>query len=299
MCRRERVVQFDRRKQTVTDADGVWERFGVGPASVPDWLALVGDSADGFPGLKGWGPRSASGACATTSILRPFPTTSAPGTTRVRRDVRGAQTLGGHAIHPTGSRHVVSRHCDAAHRPVVAGCGGGVGVARARRASSRPCVATCATSRSSNRAIGRWRARRAETRWIAPVDRATIRGIFEGRSPWRVSIATSSSGEAGRRRDGQRPARRADVAVSGGRIVAVGEGLGWPATRRLGPGGGARVHRHPHPLRRPGLLGPVAHPVVVPRRDDGGRRQLRVLHRPHPPGRRRRCWPARCSTSRT
>ena len=42
------------------DEDGVWEKFGVAPRSIPDWLALVGDSADGFPGLAGWGKRSAS-----------------------------------------------------------------------------------------------------------------------------------------------------------------------------------------------------------------------------------------------
>ena len=45
-----RVVQLDRRKNQVTDEDGVWTKFGVAPTSIPDWLALVGDSADGFPG---------------------------------------------------------------------------------------------------------------------------------------------------------------------------------------------------------------------------------------------------------
>ena len=54
------MVQLDRRKGTVCDEDGVWDKFGVAPRSIPDWLALVGDSADGFPGLAGWGKRSAS-----------------------------------------------------------------------------------------------------------------------------------------------------------------------------------------------------------------------------------------------
>ena len=54
-----RVVQLDRRKGVLTDEDGVWAKFGVAPRSIPDWLALVGDSADGFPGLAGWGRRSA------------------------------------------------------------------------------------------------------------------------------------------------------------------------------------------------------------------------------------------------
>ncbi|OWY60265.1 flap endonuclease, partial [cyanobacterium TDX16] len=50
-----RIVQLDRRKGQIYDADGVREKFGVGPESIPDYLALVGDSADGFPGLPGWG----------------------------------------------------------------------------------------------------------------------------------------------------------------------------------------------------------------------------------------------------
>ena len=54
-----RIVQFDRRAGVVRDADGVREKFGVDPASIPDYLALMGDSADGFPGLRGWGAKSA------------------------------------------------------------------------------------------------------------------------------------------------------------------------------------------------------------------------------------------------
>ncbi|MEO6120889.1 MAG: flap endonuclease, partial [Acidimicrobiales bacterium] len=58
-----RVVQLDRRRDIVTDESGVVAKFGVGPASVPDWLALVGDAADGFPGLRGWGAK------ATATVL--------------------------------------------------------------------------------------------------------------------------------------------------------------------------------------------------------------------------------------
>ncbi len=54
------VVQFDRRKREVRDETGVVKRFGVSPASIPDYLALTGDSSDGFPGLSGWGPKSAA-----------------------------------------------------------------------------------------------------------------------------------------------------------------------------------------------------------------------------------------------
>jgi hypothetical protein len=56
----DRVVQFDRRAKVVRDAAGVEEKYGVPPASIPDWLALVGDSADGFPGLPGWGAKTAA-----------------------------------------------------------------------------------------------------------------------------------------------------------------------------------------------------------------------------------------------
>jgi 5'-3' exonuclease len=66
-CVGGKVVQLDRRKDHVTDAAGVVAKFGVPPESVPDWLALVGDSADGFPGLKGWGATSAA------AVLRAFP----------------------------------------------------------------------------------------------------------------------------------------------------------------------------------------------------------------------------------
>ena len=55
-----RVVQYDRRQGVLYDHAGVVEKFGVPPASIPDYLGLVGDSADGFPGLPGWGAKSAS-----------------------------------------------------------------------------------------------------------------------------------------------------------------------------------------------------------------------------------------------
>jgi len=57
--RGDRVVQFDRRKREIIDADGVRTKFGVGPESIADYLGLVGDTADGFPGLPGWGAKSA------------------------------------------------------------------------------------------------------------------------------------------------------------------------------------------------------------------------------------------------
>jgi len=55
-----RIVCWDRRRDIVIDEAGVLEKFGVRPHSIPDWLALVGDSADGYPGIPGWGAKSAS-----------------------------------------------------------------------------------------------------------------------------------------------------------------------------------------------------------------------------------------------
>src|ERR1700719_3810057 len=55
-----RVVQLDRRQNTLRDEDGVVVKFGVKPESIPDYLAVVGDSADGFPGMRGWGAKAAA-----------------------------------------------------------------------------------------------------------------------------------------------------------------------------------------------------------------------------------------------
>ena len=70
----DRVVQFDRRQREVRDEAGVQAKFGVLPTSIPDWLALVGDSADGFPGIKGWGAKSASTVLARYRHLEAIPT---------------------------------------------------------------------------------------------------------------------------------------------------------------------------------------------------------------------------------
>jgi 5'-3' exonuclease len=59
-----RVVQFDRRTRTMRDEAGVVAKFGVLPESIPDYLALVGDAADGFPGLPGWGAKSSAAVLA-------------------------------------------------------------------------------------------------------------------------------------------------------------------------------------------------------------------------------------------
>jgi 5'-3' exonuclease len=68
-----RVVQMDRRARTIRDEDGVIAKFGVPPASIPDYLALVGDSADGFPGLPGWGAKSAAAVLAKFGHIESIP----------------------------------------------------------------------------------------------------------------------------------------------------------------------------------------------------------------------------------
>ena len=68
-----RVVQFNRRTRTMRDERGVIERFGVRPGSIPDYLALVGDAADGYPGLPGWGAKSAAAVLAKYRHLDDIP----------------------------------------------------------------------------------------------------------------------------------------------------------------------------------------------------------------------------------
>jgi 5'-3' exonuclease len=68
-----RVVQLDRRKNVVFDEAGVMAKFGVRPESIPDYLALVGDSADGYPGLPGWGAKSASAVLSRYGHLENIP----------------------------------------------------------------------------------------------------------------------------------------------------------------------------------------------------------------------------------
>ena len=68
-----RVVQMDRRTRTIRDEAGVIAKFGVPPASIPDYLALVGDSADGFPGLAGWGAKSTAAVLAKYRHLEHIP----------------------------------------------------------------------------------------------------------------------------------------------------------------------------------------------------------------------------------
>ena len=71
--RGERIVQLIRRTNIVMDEAGVVKKFGVEPRSIPDYLALVGDSSDGYPGLRGWGPKSAAAVLWKFKHLEPIP----------------------------------------------------------------------------------------------------------------------------------------------------------------------------------------------------------------------------------
>jgi 5'-3' exonuclease len=68
-----RVVQLNRRTQAVIDEAGVIAKFGVPPSSIPDYLALVGDSADGYPGISGWGAKSSAAVLARYLHLEAIP----------------------------------------------------------------------------------------------------------------------------------------------------------------------------------------------------------------------------------
>ncbi len=85
----ERIVQFDRRKRETRNEQGVVARFGVGPKSIPDYLALVGDSADGFPGIRGWGEKASGAVLGRYQHLEQIPRA----VTAWQVSVRGAARL--------------------------------------------------------------------------------------------------------------------------------------------------------------------------------------------------------------
>jgi 5'-3' exonuclease len=97
-CVREdgRVVQFDRRKQQLIDADRVRSSFGVSPESIPDFLALVGDSADGYPGIPGWGKVSAGTVLTRYPHLEEIPASVASWDVGIRGGATLAASLRDH-----------------------------------------------------------------------------------------------------------------------------------------------------------------------------------------------------------
>lgn len=90
VVREDKIVCLDRRKNEVTNEARVVERFGVGPASIPDYLALVGDSADGIPGVPRWGPKSSSTVLARYGRIEAIPDNPLIWDVKVR----GAKSMG-------------------------------------------------------------------------------------------------------------------------------------------------------------------------------------------------------------
>ncbi|MBK9261680.1 MAG: flap endonuclease [Polyangiaceae bacterium] len=88
-----RIVMLDRKNEAVMDEAGVVAKFGVRPASIPDYLALVGDSADGYPGLPGWGAKSAAAVLSAYGMIENIPREASSWTVKVRGADKLAQTL--------------------------------------------------------------------------------------------------------------------------------------------------------------------------------------------------------------
>lgn len=88
-----RVLQFDRRNNKILDVADVIEKYGVPPESIPDWLGLVGDSADGFPGLPGWGAKSAAAVLSRYGHIESIPLAAGQWDITVRSGAKLARTL--------------------------------------------------------------------------------------------------------------------------------------------------------------------------------------------------------------
>ena len=91
-----RIVGYDRRKGAFIDRDAVVDKFGVEPASIPDWLALVGDAADGLPGLPGWGAKSSATILARYGHLEAIPLDASLWDVKIRSADKLAATLRRH-----------------------------------------------------------------------------------------------------------------------------------------------------------------------------------------------------------
>ncbi len=115
----ERVVQFDRRRRQLRDESGVIDKFGVAPESIPDYLALVGDSADGFPGLRGWGPKSTSAVLARYGHMEDIPLDGTLWDVEVRGAVGLARTFATDIEHALLFRVLATLVRDATVSPAV------------------------------------------------------------------------------------------------------------------------------------------------------------------------------------
>ncbi len=87
----KQVVCWDRRREIILDEAGVMEKYGVRPASIPDWLGLVGDAADGYPGLPGWGAKSAAAVLSRFPHLEDIPAEAAKWRVKALTEGRAAR----------------------------------------------------------------------------------------------------------------------------------------------------------------------------------------------------------------
>ena len=110
--RGRRIVQLDHRKNLLIDADGVVAKFGVGPTSIPDYLALVGDNTDGFPGLAGWWAKLATTVLGRWVRLEDIPTNPADWDVTVRGAPKLATTLQEHRADPLLFRQLATLRVD-------------------------------------------------------------------------------------------------------------------------------------------------------------------------------------------
>ena len=150
-----RVVQLNRRTREFRDEAGVIAKFGVPPSAIPDYLALVGDSSDGYPGLPGWGPKSAAAGTGTLRSPGGHPGRLA----RVARQRREPRRAGRHLRARARSRAALPNAGDVADR-----CAG-------VRSRGRPCLA-----RAAARLLGLRRKARSGWWGVQSSTRATRQG---------------------------------------------------------------------------------------------------------------------------
>ena len=120
------VVGYDRRKGAFIDEAGVWEKFGVAPESIPDYLALVGDSADGLPGVRGWGAKTTAAVLAVYPHLEDIPLEASLWKPAVRGPERLVEALRGSLAEALVYRFLATLRRDVP----LARAPGGSGVAR-------------------------------------------------------------------------------------------------------------------------------------------------------------------------
>jgi 5'-3' exonuclease len=109
----DRIVLRDRIRKVTYDEAGIVEKFGVGPKSIPDYLALVGDSSDGFPGLPGWGAKSAAAVLAKFDHLEAIPDSPLDWELDIRNASRLAATLAQHRSEAVLYRRLATLNADA------------------------------------------------------------------------------------------------------------------------------------------------------------------------------------------